>query len=140
MNRNRLAAYWLPVAAYAALILAVSSIPGSALARLPFSFWDKGAHVVEYGVLSLLVGRALRGTLPPSDASSNLRAAVVVVASVVAFGAIDEAYQSTRGRDADILDLAADAVGACLAQTIQAGRARDARGRRLRAAPGESGA
>ncbi len=140
MKRNLFATHWLPVIAYVALILAVSSIPGSALARLPFSFWDKGAHIVEYGVLSFLVGRAARAMTPRDDGASSVRVALIVIAAVVAFGAIDETYQGTRGRDSDIFDLAADTVGACLAQTIQSVRARDARGRRLRAATGESGA
>ncbi|MFN0149293.1 MAG: VanZ family protein [bacterium] len=138
MNRRLFASYWLPVIAYAALILAVSSIPGSALAKLPFSFWDKSAHVVEYGILSLLAGRAVRATFPGEGSST--RVALAVIAAVVAFGAIDEIYQGTRGRDADILDLAADAAGATLAQTIQTVRARGARGRCLSAARGESGA
>ncbi len=140
MNRKHLATHWLPVFAYAALVLAVSSIPGSALARLPFSFWDKGAHIVEYGVLSFLAGRAARVMTPRADGVSEARVAFIVVAAVVAFGAIDEVYQGTRGRDADILDLAADAIGACVVQAIQSVRARGARGRRLRTAAGESSA
>jgi len=140
VNRRLFAFYWLPVIAYAAFILAVSSIPGSALARLPFTFWDKGAHIVEYGLLSLLAGRAVRASTRGGATASSFRTAFFVAAAVVAFGAIDEFYQGTRGRDADVFDLAADAIGASLAQTIQSARARGARGRRLREARGESGA
>ena len=123
--------YWMPVIAYAAFILAVSSIPGSAL-KLPFSYFDKCAHLVEYGLLSFLVGRAWRAPRPSSDGvscadsgaglRSGAAAAAITIVAVVAFGAIDEAYQSTRGRDADIYDLAADAVGACLVQGAVAAR------------------
>ena len=117
--------YWMPVIAYAALILMISSIPGSAI-KLPFSWFDKVAHICEYGLFSLLLGRALRAPKPSSagasraGSQSGAAAAVITIVAVVAFGTIDEMYQSTRGRDADIYDLAADTTGACLAQGIVA--------------------
>jgi VanZ family protein len=128
--------YWMPVILYAAFILAVSSIPGSAI-KLPFSFFDKGAHLVEYGLLSLLVGRAVRAgrlvpkSAPGSDARvrADITAAAITVAVVVAFGAIDETYQSTRGRDSDIYDLTADAVGACIVQGVVVARSKGKRNR-----------
>lgn len=133
--------YWMPVIAYAAFILTISSIPGSAL-KLPFSYFDKGAHVVEYGLLSLLVGRALRAPRPSTGGASRAdsgaglahgaSAAAISIVAVVAFGMIDEAYQSTRGRDADIYDLAADAAGACLAQGVVAARSAVARSKEER--------
>jgi VanZ family protein len=131
LKQRRFFFYWMPVIAYAAFILTVSSIPGSAI-KLPFSWFDKIAHVVEYGLLSLLVGRALRGPRTSSeivsraDSGAGLKrgsaAAVITIVAVVAFGVIDETYQSTHGRDADIYDLAADAAGACLAQGLVAVR------------------
>jgi VanZ family protein len=124
VTRNRFLSYWLPVLTYAALILAVSSIPGSTLQKLPFTFWDKAAHVVEYGVFSLLVARALRRAGPRFARANASRVAVVTVASVVAFGALDELYQATRGRDADPFDLAADAIGATLVQLAPLAAAR----------------
>ena len=86
---------WLPVAAWAALIFALSSIPdlGTGLGT-----WDlvlrKLAHAGEYAVLAALLVRALGRELPAA-------------AAAVAYAASDELHQhfvaGRRGRPLDVL-------------------------------------
>lgn len=91
---------WLPVAAWAALIFALSSVPdlGTGLGT-----WDlvlrKLAHTGEYAVLGALLLRALRNPLPAA-------------ALAVAYAASDELHQHfVAGRRGRPLDVAIDTVG-----------------------------
>ncbi|RMH44598.1 MAG: teicoplanin resistance protein VanZ [Deltaproteobacteria bacterium] len=102
---------WLPVAVYAALILAVSSIPASRMPQSP-TLWsfDKLLHAGEYFVLGALLARALSLGPPRVDPVIAVAISAIVCA---AFGAVDEAYQSlTPGRSSSPWDAVADAVGA----------------------------
>ena len=104
---KRLARHWGPVAAWAALIFAISSlrIP-SGPSRLGI---DKVAHFFEFGALAALVTRALIGS-----ALSPTRAVIWAIALATAYGASDELHQRfVPGRSSDIFDLLADFVGAC---------------------------
>jgi VanZ family protein len=107
---------------YAAMILAVSSIPAKRLKPLELSGWDKAAHAIEYGVFSGLIGRALRAGGPGRLASSARSAAFLAFLLATCFGALDETYQGRTGRDPDPFDLAADGAGALIAQVIIVGR------------------
>ncbi len=114
MPATRLAATWLPVVAWAAVIFALSSIPslGTGL-----GFWDlvlrKLAHMVEYGLLWFLWWRAL-------GYGSPLAAAAIAVGYAVT----DELHQTTvDGRVGSPYDVAIDALGVGLAALI-ASRAR----------------
>jgi VanZ family protein len=105
MPLSRLAFTWVPVAAWAGLIFALSSIPdlGTGLGG-----WDlmlrKAAHVAEYAVLGALLGRAL-------NTVSASWAWVAWIAGT-AYAASDELHQHfVPGRQASLLDLAIDAVG-----------------------------
>ena len=100
MPRPRLVTVWLPVVAWAALIFALSSIPslGTGLGT-----WDlvlrKLAHATEYGVLGVLLLRALGREVPSFVAG-------------VAYAVTDEIHQHfVRGRHGTPLDVAIDAVG-----------------------------
>lgn len=91
---------WLPVAAWAALIFALSSIPdlGTGLGT-----WDlvlrKLAHASEYAVLGALLLRALRRELPAAGLA-------------VAYAASDELHQHfVAGRRGRPLDVLIDAAG-----------------------------
>lgn len=108
--------YWLPVLLYLGLILAVSSIPGRTLAPLRLASWDKLAHAVEYGILSVLLARALREAGLRRGAPAPRTVALLAVLGAVAWGAIDESYQHLTHRVPDAFDLVADAVGAILVQ------------------------
>ena len=123
MGKTRLlkiAEFWLPVAAYIALIFSVSSIP-----QLPspaqWDYSDKVAHLVEYGVLGWLFHRGFKNSF-----RFTLRGAVTVmtVSLGLLVGALDETVQSfVPGRESSLLDLAADASGLLVAELVLWSRA-----------------
>ena len=87
--------------AWAALIFAASSQPGSSVGLPPP--WDKLAHLTAYAVLA---GLLRAGGLNP--------AAAFLIAAL--YGVSDEWHQSfVAGRDANPGDWLADALGAALA-------------------------
>jgi hypothetical protein len=100
--RTGVVGLWLPVAAWAAVIFALSSVPSldSGLG------WDfalrKVAHLTEYAVLGALLARALD------------RAAPALVLGV-AYAVTDEIHQHfVRGRNGNPVDVAIDALGVAL--------------------------
>lgn len=99
MSRGVLA--WVPAAAWAAAIFAVSARPSVAIP----GFWsaDKLLHFAAYALLGFLVAHgADRSGLPPRWA----------VAIGCLYGASDEIHQAlVPGRSADPADWAADALG-----------------------------
>jgi VanZ family protein len=100
---SRTLAAWLPVAAWAGVIFALSSIPSLSTG---LGTWDfvlrKGAHATEYAVLAVLLLRALGRELP-------------ALLAAVAYAATDELHQHfVRGRHASPVDVAIDAAGATL--------------------------
>jgi VanZ family protein len=103
--------YWLPAAAYVGLIFTLSSIHGKDIPSL-FPNVDKLEHLLEYSLLGLLLGRAIRFTL------AGRGRAVAAIATVVAgglIGAADELYQrGVPGRSCDIRDWATDVTAVTL--------------------------
>jgi hypothetical protein len=100
---SRALSAWLPVVAWAALIFTLSSVPdlGTGLGG-----WDlllrKLAHAAEYGVLAVLLWRAL----------DNGWAAFWLA---TAYAVTDEIHQAfVAGRHASPLDVAVDAAGAAV--------------------------
>ena len=94
---------WLPVLAWAAVIFALSSLPGLGTG---LGTWDlvlrKLAHVGEYAVLGALLLRALGRPLPAA-------------ALGVAYAVTDELHQRfVPGRLGSPRDVAIDAVGVAL--------------------------
>lgn len=108
--------WWLPVIAYVSTIFVLSSQPGL---HPPVTFQnsDKVMHLLEYGGLGFLLGRALRATMGwPLGATASL----VVVGVGMAIGAADEWWQShVPGRDSTVLDWCADSAGLVLLQIVQ---------------------
>jgi VanZ family protein len=106
-RRSRLALWW-PALAWAALLFTLSSF--SRLPSPPGGITDKHEHALGYGVLSAFVLRGLSGaTLAGVSGGTAAGAALLATA----YGVTDELHQSfVPGRDASVLDLAADAVGA----------------------------
>jgi len=104
---------WAPVLAYMALIFAASSVPSPP--SLPGANMDKVVHVLVYAGLSALVVRALAGGW-----RGKVTAGVAALAALLsaAYGATDELHQYFVPRDATLLDLVADAVGAALAAIL----------------------
>jgi len=101
---------WLPVAACAAVMLGLSSLPARSMPGSS-SLWiyDKLFHAAEYAAFGFLLWRAF--ALGPSRLSSRLSFAAAL-AVVAGFGAIDELYQLTSpGRDSSAADWIADVIG-----------------------------
>ena len=107
--------YWLPVAAYAALILYLSSLshPEETFPFLRIDFADKAGHALEYGGFAIVLYRAFRHASTPQGSRHALLLAIV---SAAAHGALNEAYQEFLPyRTAEGWDLVADTVGAAIA-------------------------
>ena len=91
---------WVPVVAWATVIFALSSLPGSST---ELSTWEvvlrKVAHVTEYAVLTTLLCRALRRIVP-----------AVVLAAL--YAVTDEVHQTfVDGRLGTPRDVAIDLLG-----------------------------
>jgi VanZ family protein len=100
MARSRVLTLWAPVALWAGVIFALSSIPnlGTGLGT-----WDyvlrKCAHMTEYAILAALLYRALGRQVPAFLAA-------------LAYAASDELHQRfVHGRHGTPVDVAIDAVG-----------------------------
>jgi VanZ family protein len=126
-----MAAAWLPVAAYMALIFYLSSLPhpDEQLPKFLFeTLGDKLLHAIEYAVLEALSYRAFRRAAGPHAA----RYAVVYAAAAASFyGVSDEVHQAfVPFRTATWLDWLADTAGGILgsltAQRVMERRAKDA--------------
>jgi VanZ family protein len=100
---SRALTLWLPVVLWACVIFALSSVPSLSSG---LGTWDvvlrKGAHLLEFAILGLLLARAL------------LREASALAAAA-AYAITDEIHQSfVEGRHAAASDVAIDAAGALL--------------------------
>jgi VanZ family protein len=107
---RRILSAWLPAASYMGLIWLLSSGPVPIpIDALPFK--DKGAHIIEYGILAALNAFAIRGTL----LGIRLRGVLLrAVALTFVWGYLDELHQAfVPGRNCDAFDLLADTIGAC---------------------------
>jgi VanZ family protein len=104
---SRRAWLWGPVLAAMTAIFIASAQPDL---RPPEGVTDKQAHSTAYAVLGVLVARALAGGL---GAPLSWWRAAGAVAITIAYGGTDEWHQSfVPGRDADLHDVWADAIGA----------------------------
>lgn len=117
---------WGPVLVWLSVIYLVSDQPDVGGLGLDIPGLDKLAHVVEYGVLGLLLGRALERK---DEALSWGKMALFALGAVL-FAVSDEAHQSyVPGREADLADLGADAIGLGLGLALTRWRRRRARRR-----------
>lgn len=119
--------YWAPSAAWMVAIFALSSLtstaiefsaPAAAATRsFPSLANQVTAHLVEYGVLAILVYRALSQRLPAATPIMW----IAVLAVTVAYGASDEFHQSfVQGRHASWMDIGYDAAGAVIGVSLAA--------------------
>lgn len=99
---------WFAAAAvYYGGIFVLSQIPGRAIQRLPFNFWDKGAHFGVYAGLGFLLYLGFSQVY--SGRRKSLAAAVFLVSIL---GGLDEVHQMfVPGRFAGLDDVAADVLG-----------------------------
>lgn len=101
---------WGPVIVYMAAILLLSA---QSSPPAPASVSDKVLHAIEYGVLALLVFRAVSGGLP---VVVDARRAGLTMLITVAYAASDELHQLfVPQRNSDLRDFLADAAGAAIA-------------------------
>lgn len=98
---------WGPVAAWMAVIFAVSSRPvPDGVARIP----DWLTHGGAYAVLAVLICRALAGGLA---ATVPVKIALAAVLASTLYGITDEVHQSfVPGRMPDVADVVKDFLGA----------------------------
>jgi VanZ family protein len=98
--------------AYAAVIFAISQIPGKELARLGVDLWDKSAHALVYLPLGALIMAWIRARRPPSVPRALGRDLLTAAIAVLAYGALDELHQAfVPGRTPSWGDAVADLVG-----------------------------
>jgi VanZ family protein len=108
---------WRFAAAWAAVIFVLSSIPGSAFPDVPGRYTDKLVHIALYGVLGLLVGRALAAT---TALGAPARVALACALATI-YGITDELHQLlTPRRSCDWHDVVADAIGGLLGGLLAA--------------------
>jgi len=88
------------------LIFCISSYPISSEIAI-FSSSDKLLHIIEYGILSLLIYFAFRSSNIPDHYSLGMAFAISFL-----YGVSDEIHQYfVPGRQSDILDAVADGIG-----------------------------
>lgn len=105
--------FFIPVVLWSLVIFTFSSFPTGSASRYywPDFVVKKLAHMVEYGILALLVYRAFINTGVSKPVS--LRFAFVWA---VVYGMTDEVHQSfTPGREATLRDVIFDTIGAGVA-------------------------
>ena len=111
MTPLKFASLWLPVAIYMAAIFhfsAQSTLPGAV-----GGISDTVLHTTAYGGLALVSLRAVAGG---QWVGVTLAALVFAWVMATAYGATDEWHQMhTPGRNAELRDLANDAIGAAVA-------------------------
>lgn len=101
--------------AYVALVFTLSTRPGLHPPGPGFHSRDKVAHIIEYGILGVLIVVALGRSAGPSAATTF----VLFVALGATVGAIDEMIQfHTPDRDMDVFDWIADVTGVALSTGI----------------------
>ena len=96
---------WLVVLIYAALLIVITLVPWSVTDRV--SQVDFLMHFAAWAVLSFLTSIAVRGR-----ARSPIRIAALASIGAIVFGVLIETLQPLTGRTSDVVDLAADAIGA----------------------------
>ena len=105
--------YILPVILWMAVIFVSSSLPQDVFPKVNSWIWAKLVHLVYFGVLALLVQRALLG-----QEKYHLLLKYVQLISIlfaVFYGASDEIHQLfTPGRHAQVTDVLIDGFGASL--------------------------
>lgn len=110
-KRGRL---YIPAIVWAAVIMALSSIPNLSTPSFRLSFADKIVHFIEYFILGLLTANAVGGF---ADRSRSVFWVSAILAS--AYGVLDELHQMfIPGRSVEILDMVFNILGAVVASSI----------------------
>jgi VanZ family protein len=112
---NRPLYLWLPVVAYMAGLFYLSSL--SNLPSVPGGFiTDKHEHFSFYGILAALTLRALAKGQRRNVTLLTVLGAILISS---AYGVSDEFHQRfVPGREYDVLDMTADAIGSAVAACL----------------------
>ncbi len=95
-------------------VLSSSAAPGVPIDRLPFR--DRGAHFLAYGTLAFFVARAALRT----GHTRRLGVWAFAVHTALLWGLLDEVHQAfVPGRSPDVIDLAADGLGASVGALVR---------------------
>ncbi|KKS26180.1 MAG: VanZ family protein [Parcubacteria group bacterium GW2011_GWC2_42_6] len=116
LSFNKFLIYWLPVIVWAGGIFYLSSIPGLASGMPVFwdVFWRKLAHATEFGILSLLLFRAWRGS-----GASFIKALIWSLALAIAYALADEAHQHfVPLREGRLKDVGVDSLGIIFSSAV----------------------
>jgi len=106
--------YWFIAGIYMGLIFIASSIPGKPLPKI--STIDKLIHLIEFGILSWILGKAFRTSQKETFIK---QASIFSILITILYGIGDEIHQSfVPFRDPGIYDVLFDGIGAILAQGI----------------------
>ena len=107
-NRSLSRKLWIPPCALAVLILLFSSTPGTYFPKHP-DLLNNVVHFAEFGLLSILLTRALHHSRPFAGKGLILWTTFICLT----FGALDEAHQFlVPERMFDLTDLFFDTLGA----------------------------
>lgn len=105
--------YWGPPVLWAGVIFCFSTLPQIRTTEI---YWQdfilkKTAHIVEYGILAILLYRSFI-----NNNQSKTRSLIYSFILTVLYAATDEIHQSyTPGRESRVRDVLFDTVGASLA-------------------------
>jgi len=100
---------WAPPFVWALFIFSFSSLPTNPVSEIHWKDFvvKKTAHFVIYGILTILIFRALRQSGRPKG-----KAALYSIVASILYGVTDEFHQSfTPGRDPKLRDVFFDALG-----------------------------
>jgi len=107
---------WLAVLAWAGVIWWLITLSPEKMPGIGFIDWeDKVGHVGVFGVWGLLICWAASRPAGSLHALSRTGVAVMSMLAGAAYGLLTELYQAGIGRNADVLDVLANVVGAVLA-------------------------
>ena len=117
MRSRRSSLLWIAAIAYGAAIFVLSSQPVPAAGEQALALTgDKVLHLAEYAGFAFLLALAV-GTVPSARVSARASPIAFIVATL--YAASDELHQAlVPGRQGDVSDLAADAVGALLGAAV----------------------
>lgn len=105
--------FWVPPLLWAAVIFLFSSFPVVETSEI---YWKdfiakKTAHIIEYGILTILIYRALK-----EGGMKKKNAGLLAISIAFLYGITDEYHQSfTPGREPRARDVAFDTTGAIIA-------------------------
>ena len=113
---KKIVKYWGPPVLWAGVIFCFSTLPQIRTTEI---YWQdfilkKTAHMVEYGILAILLYRALK-----YSGAGVRKAAIFSILIAVVYAMTDEFHQSfVLGRESRVRDVIFDTIGSILAITF----------------------